>query len=212
MGWIRTGSAVACGLAVLLGSVPSRADAGAVGTSALPAEPSRASSYFPAKRAFSAWYGAWILAPSLLMDISTTVWIASDSSAPDRIRLQTTTLLLTGRAFLAPIVHMARGHVGRGLASLGLHLTMSFGLGTLGALLGNPLCEDEMSCANGHFWGGFSGLVVGSLAATALDTTLLAYDAPPATQQTSHRSMPFAIHLAPSVTTRSLGLSVVGVF
>ena len=77
----------------------------------------------------------------------------------------------------APLVHFANGRPGNGFASLGLRLALPLGLAGLGYAIGNSSCKPS-----GFFGGAFcgypeatAGAIVGVVAASAIDATILAW-------------------------------------
>jgi len=86
-------------------------------------------------------------------------------------------MLMFAGSFVGPAVHWMHGHLGRGLGSLGLNVALRAGAGIVGYNVGGAACpEYPFDCTNRVILGGSIGILIGSIAATALDAGWLAYD------------------------------------
>jgi len=119
-----------------------------------------------------------------------------------------TYLGVAGHVFTGPIVHWAHGHVGQGFASLGLNA----GLPLAGGLIGVVAGSGDGLAALGY---GAIGVLVGALAAPALDISLLStetVDAPIEPKKGARALLPSSVAVVPMVDQNRVGLSLVGQF
>jgi hypothetical protein len=130
------------------------------------------------------WYG-W---QNLVAD-GVTIVAASATQRPE--------VFLVGYLAAGPVIHWAHENVWQGFASLGLRAGLPVALGFMGAAVDSGHCSADFGCGFGGF---VVGLVVGSVAAIAIDAAVLAYDEVPVAKgdEDARRPRPFRFELVPT--------------
>jgi hypothetical protein len=119
------------------------------------------------------WYGAPVLVTggSAALLVTAAIAAADDDVSPWLAGLGGGAYVFGG-----PITHWANDEVGKGFGSLGLNVGLAGACGLIGALIGAASAGDgDFAGLAAGLLGGAIGLGVGSIAAVAIDTTLLTY-------------------------------------
>lgn len=137
-----------------------------------------AASAEPAKpRTDSKWYGWQILIVDGAV-ISSTLLLAAAAADNDDVGGVAAAAFFTGYTLGGPIVHWSNGQLGRGFASLGLRVGAPLVAGLTGAALGaasSSGCSDPYWCDSSEVAVGAGlGVLVGGIAAVAIDSAVLA--------------------------------------